>query len=102
MSHAPPSNLLQSLFLPKPRYTGTVAKIIQYLVILIMSLGQFEIKQIIRNGDKRPGIIKLPSDTGENKIHPSMDVNLLHYWPGESNVAYLGTKGLTSMGFTLA
>ena len=27
-------------------------------------------------------------------IHPSMDVNMLHYWPGESNLAYLGTKGL--------
>ena len=54
--------------LPKPRYKGTVAKIVQYLIILIMSLGEFDIKHMIHNGDKRPGIIKLPWDTGEARL----------------------------------
>ena len=54
---------------PKPRYKGTVIKIMQYLMILIMCLGEFDIKHMIPNGDMRPevpnlygrpGIVKLP------------------------------------------
>ena len=49
-----------------------------------MSLGGFEIKYMIRNGEKRPEILELyggsvlglPWDTGEDKIRLSMDVNL--------------------------
>ena len=60
----------------KPRYTGTVAK--------IMSLGGFKIKYMIRNGEKRPEILELygdsvlglPWDTSEDIIRLSMDVNL--------------------------
>ena len=36
-----------SMSLSKPRYKGTVAKIVQCLIILIMSLGEFEIKHMI-------------------------------------------------------
>merc|ERR1711891_115182 len=60
----------------KPRYTGTVAK--------IMSLSGFKIKYMIRNGEKRPEILELyggsvlglPWDTSKDVIGLSMDVNL--------------------------
>ena len=49
-----------------------------------MSLGGFEIKYMIRNGEKRPEILELyggsvlglPWDTGEDMIRLSMNVNL--------------------------
>ena len=76
MSHASPSNPLQFLSQPKPRYMGTVAK--------IMSLGGFKIKYMICNGETRPEILELyggsvlglPWDTSEDMIRLSMDVNL--------------------------
>merc|ERR1711973_955698 len=77
VSHASPSNPLQSLPPTKPRYTGTVAK--------VMSLGGFKIKHMICNGETRPEILEfysgsvlcLPWDSGEDKVNLSMDVNLL-------------------------
>ena len=64
-------------FESKPRFKGTVAKIVQYLIILIMSLGEFDMKHMIRNRDMRPevpdlydgpGIIKLPLDIGNTSL----------------------------------